>query len=133
MKTEIMETRVTAGSVPLAVIFRAQRAAMRHVIKDLRRRDLMRCVLGLDLQQGLIRDVAEFYAVSPPGWSLGKKFVLFDLGFPLGQGGGSAATAWSRWLPRMRGELSRLGSTAVDKAVAAGRPLYCSVGERLRT
>ena len=43
--------------------------------------------------------------------TLNPLFVETLTGWPAGWTGfGSAATAWSRWLPRMRGELSRLGS-----------------------
>ena len=43
--------------------------------------------------------------------TLNPLFVETLMGWPAGWAGfGSAATAWSRWLPRMRGELSRLGS-----------------------
>ena len=43
--------------------------------------------------------------------TLNPLFVETLMGWPAGWTGfGSAATAWSRWLPRMRGELSRLGS-----------------------
>jgi DNA (cytosine-5)-methyltransferase 1 len=43
--------------------------------------------------------------------SLNPLFVEALMGWPSGWTGfGSAATAWSRWLPRMRSELSRLSS-----------------------
>ena len=44
--------------------------------------------------------------------TLNPLFVEALMGWPAGWTGfGSAATAWSLWLPRMRGELSRLGLT----------------------
>ena len=44
-------------------------------------------------------------------------FVETLMGWPAGWTGiGSAAMAWSRWLPRMRGELSRLCSTEMREA-----------------
>ena len=47
--------------------------------------------------------------------TLNPLFVETLMGWPTGWTGfGSAATAWCHWLPRMRGELSRLGSTAMD-------------------
>ena len=43
--------------------------------------------------------------------TLNPLFVETLMGWPAGWTGfGSAATAWSRWLPRMHGELSRFGS-----------------------
>ena len=49
--------------------------------------------------------------------TLNPLFVETLMGWPTGWTGfGSAATAWCHWLPRMRGELSRLGSTAMDEA-----------------
>ena len=50
--------------------------------------------------------------------SLNPAFVEALMGWPGGWTGfGSAATAWSRWLPRMRCELSRLISP-VDEGAA---------------
>jgi len=49
--------------------------------------------------------------------SLNPLFVEALMGWPAGWTGfGSAASAWSRWLPRMRGELSRLDSTLLREA-----------------
>ena len=49
--------------------------------------------------------------------TLNPLFVETLMGWPTGWiGFGSAATAWSHWLPRMRGELSRLGSTMPREA-----------------
>ena len=49
--------------------------------------------------------------------TLSPLFVETLMGWPAGWTGfDSAATAWSRWLPRMRGELSRLGSTMPHEA-----------------
>ena len=48
--------------------------------------------------------------------TLNPLFVETLMGWPTGWGGfGSAATAWSLWLPSMRGELSRLGSMMMDE------------------
>ena len=49
--------------------------------------------------------------------TLNPLFVETLMGWPTGWTAfGSAATAWSLWLPRMRGELSRLGSTMPREA-----------------
>ena len=49
--------------------------------------------------------------------TLNPLFVETLMGWPTGWTGfGSAATAWCHWLPRMRGELSRLGSTMPREA-----------------
>ena len=49
--------------------------------------------------------------------TLNPLFVETLMGWPTGWTGfGSAATAWCHWLPRMRGELSRLGSAEMREA-----------------
>ena len=51
--------------------------------------------------------------------SLNPAFVEALMGWPSGWTGfGSAATAWSRWLPRMRCELSRLSCWPIDEGAA---------------
>ncbi len=51
--------------------------------------------------------------------SLNPLFVEALMGWPTGWTGfGSAATAWSRWLPRMRSELSRLSWPEPELATA---------------
>ena len=53
---------------------------------------------------------------SKPNPTLNPLFVETLMGWPTGWAGfGSAATAWCHWLPRMRGELSKLCSTMKDE------------------
>ncbi|MCC6008403.1 MAG: hypothetical protein JJU40_12075, partial [Rhodobacteraceae bacterium] len=54
---------------------------------------------------------------SPSPRTLNPLFVEALMGWPTGWTGfASVATAWSRWLPRMRCELSQLNCWPVDEA-----------------
>ena len=73
-------------------------------------------VNGLLGRQDLVTPMAG-RDTSEPRRTLNPAFVEALMGWPTGWTAfGSAATAWSHWLPRMRCELSRLNCWPTDEA-----------------